>query len=43
MLRNRVDAFSVSIELSHANGPAWWLTTVHGPTLANLRPFFLMR
>jgi hypothetical protein len=38
VLRSRVDTFSVSVEISQANGPAWWLTAVYGPTIANLRP-----
>jgi hypothetical protein len=39
--QNRVDNFSVSVELSVRGGAAWWISAVYGPTCASLQPAFL--
>jgi hypothetical protein len=44
VLASREDRFSLSIQLSHANGhpgTEWWLTAVYGPTADDLKPVFL--
>jgi hypothetical protein len=41
---SRTDRFSVSVKLAHAaqaQGHAWWLTAVYGPTVDELKPIFL--
>jgi hypothetical protein len=38
---SRTDQFSVSVQISCAGGPAWWLTAVYGPTVDELKPLFL--
>jgi hypothetical protein len=44
VLASREDRFSLSVQLSHANGhpgAEWWLTVVYGPTADDLKPVFL--
>jgi hypothetical protein len=41
VLAQRIDRFSVSVLLSQEGGQPWWLTTVYGPTVDDMRALFL--
>jgi hypothetical protein len=41
VVSSRTGQFSMSVQVSSADGPAWWLTAMYGPTVDELKPLFL--